>query len=127
MCQWAPTIFSRASMAAAATPRPSPSTARSKFLMLEHGLVHRLASLNAYAGCSPSRHAARDAVPDLPPLRQCRRAGKPEPQPRLDQAATGRDFAMDAQIVEITGLCAHCRAPHQKRPARARRMTPSFP
>lgn len=78
-----------------------------EFLM-EQGLVHRLASLNAYIGCAhmDDEHAAQFLI-----CKKCGTAAELENAPltrALNQAVTERGFTMDSQVVEISGLCPHC-------------------
>ncbi len=80
-----------------------------EFLM-GNGLVHRLASLNAYIGCA---HRGED--PHAAQFLICRRCGitaelKSAALNRaLNQAVTERGFTIDSQLVEIGGICPHCR------------------
>lgn len=79
-----------------------------EFLM-ENGLVHRLASLNAYIGCAhmgEDHHAAQFLI-----CRACGTAAELESAPlkrALTQAVAERGFTIDSQIVEISGFCPHC-------------------
>ncbi len=78
-----------------------------EFLM-EQGLVHRLASLNAYIGCAhmDDEHAAQFLI-----CKKCGTAAELENAPltrALNQAVAERGFTMDSQVVEISGLCPHC-------------------
>ncbi len=79
-----------------------------EFLM-ENGLVHRLASLNAYIGCvhmGEDHHAAQFLI-----CRACGTAAELESAPlkrALTQAVAERGFTIDSQIVEISGFCPHC-------------------
>ena len=81
-----------------------------EFLM-QHGLVHRLASLNAFIGCAhmgEAAHAAQFLI-----CRACGTAAELESAPlkrALDQAVAERGFTIDSQIVEISGVCPHCAA-----------------
>ena len=85
-----------------------------EFLM-ENGLVHRLASLNAFIGCAhlnaesgEGHHAAQFLI-----CRACGTAAELESAPltrALTQAVAERGFTIDSQIVEISGLCPHCAA-----------------
>jgi Fur family transcriptional regulator, zinc uptake regulator len=80
-----------------------------EFLM-ENGLVHRIASLNAYIGCAhmgAEHHAAQFLI-----CRSCGITAELESaslKRALDQAVSERGFAIDSQIVEISGVCPHCR------------------
>lgn len=78
------------------------------FLMAQ-GLVHRLASLNAYVACTRSavRHGAQFLI--------CRRCGAIG---EIDSAAVGRaiteaaaaaEFTVAAPMVEVAGYCRACR------------------
>jgi Fur family zinc uptake transcriptional regulator len=79
-----------------------------EFLM-DQGLVHRIASLNAYIGCAhmeEDSHAAQFLI-----CKNCGTAAELESAPltrALKQAVTERGFTMRSQIVEISGLCPHC-------------------
>ena len=82
-----------------------------EFLM-DQGLVHRIASLNAYIGCAhmddehDDSHAAQFLI-----CKKCGTAAELESAPltrALKQAVAARGFTMGSQIVEISGLCPHC-------------------
>jgi Fur family zinc uptake transcriptional regulator len=79
-----------------------------EFLM-EHHLVHRLASLNAYIGCAhigEDAHAAQFLI-----CKACGMAAELDSAPlkrALTQAVAERGFSIDSQIVEISGVCPHC-------------------
>ena len=82
--------------------------------LIEHGLVHRIASLNAYVGCA---HAGRDHAAQFLICRSCGMAAELDSAPlrkALTRAVADRGFAVDQQIVEINGLCAHCLKPAKK-------------
>ena len=80
--------------------------------LIEQGLVHRLASRNAFVAC-PHDHGAHDPVAFL----ICERCGGVD-----EMSSTGLSSALAAllqrerfephlQILEISGTCAHCRTP----------------
>ena len=79
-----------------------------EFLM-ENGLVHRIASLNAFIGCAhmgEEHHAAQFLI-----CHSCGTTAELESAPlkrALAQAVAERDFTIDSQIVEISGICPHC-------------------
>jgi Fur family zinc uptake transcriptional regulator len=89
--------------------KPAPPTIyRALDFLLENGLVHRIASLNAFIGCvhpgelhqgqfliCKACHAAIEL--ELPAISQAIVAGA---------AAVG--FAVESQTVEVVGLCAGC-------------------
>ena len=80
-----------------------------EFLM-DNGLVHRLASLNAYIGCAhmgDAAHAAQFLI-----CRTCGTTAELESAPlkrALGQAVAERGFTVDSQVVEISGVCPNCR------------------
>lgn len=80
--------------------------------LLENGLVHRLASLNAFIGCAhigKDHHAAQFLI-----CRVCETAAELDSAPltrALTQAVAERGFTIDSQIVEISGFCPHCSPP----------------
>ena len=84
-----------------------------EFLMAE-GLVHRLASRNAFVAC-PHRHAPHDLVAFL----ICEACGGVDElaSPDLGRALSGllksERFEPHLQVLEISGRCGHCRAPAQ--------------
>lgn len=85
-----------------------------EFLM-DNGLIHRLASLNAYIGCA---HLGED--PHAAQFLICRRCGTTAElksaalNRALDQAVTERGFTIDSQLVEIGGICPNCRPNHRR-------------
>jgi len=82
-----------------------------EFLM-DNGLVHRLASLNAFIGCAhmgEDHHAAQFLI-----CRVCGTTAELESAPltrALTQAVNEHGFSVDSQVVEISGVCPHCSAP----------------
>lgn len=86
-----------------------PTVYRALDFLLQHGLVHRLESLNAYVGCSHSAgpHAAQFLL-----CTQCKRVAELD-DPAIGQAlansAAARGFVVSRQTVEVEGLCPTCR------------------
>ncbi len=77
--------------------------------LLEQGLAHRIASLNAFIGCASPEHAHQG---QFLIGRECREAVELD-QSMISQAiaasAAQIGFAVESETVEITGLCARCR------------------
>lgn len=79
------------------------------FLMAQ-GLVHRIASLNAYAGCA---HIGHDHSAQFLICQGCGCAAElesPALRRALAKAVAGRGFTINREIVEISGLCSHCKS-----------------
>jgi Fur family zinc uptake transcriptional regulator len=77
---------------------------------MDQGLVHRIASRNAFIGCAhlgEDYHAAQFLI-----CRVCGTTAELESAPLKRahaQAVAARGFSIDSQIVEINGICPHCR------------------
>ncbi|MBO3276116.1 zinc uptake transcriptional repressor Zur [Pseudomonas schmalbachii] len=85
-----------------------PTVYRALDFLLENGLVHRIASLNAFVGCNNPEHAHEG---QFLICRACHTAIELE-QPAISDAivAGARDvgFAVETQTVEVVGLCSAC-------------------
>jgi Fur family zinc uptake transcriptional regulator len=90
---------------------PAPITVyRALEFLIAHGLVHRIASRNAFLACG-NNHRTGALVAFL----ICERCGAVGEAPgagvgqSLTAAARSAGFTPKTSVVEITGLCAHCR------------------
>lgn len=96
-----------------------PTVYRALDFLQEHGLVHRLATLNAYIGCSELHQ--RDHQPSFFICEQCHNAMEVN-TPRIGQAireiASNHQFSAKGNAVEVMGVCNVCarqeRQPEQK-------------
>ena len=93
-------------------PRPAPITAyRALEFLRENGLVHRIESRNAFIACVHN-HAAGELVVFL----ICERCGAVGEASSLDVTATltaaarAAGFKPKSPVIELTGICTHCRA-----------------
>lgn len=90
-----------------ATP---PTVYRALDFLLAQGLVHRIASLNAFVGCADpaAAHAGQFLI-----CRDCGAAAELH-DPRVDRAisqgAAEVGFLAEGQTVEVNGICPACRA-----------------
>jgi len=87
-----------------------PTVYRALDFLLEQGLVHRIASLNAFIGCSSPehRHQGQFLI-----CRQCHVTIELDSagiRQAIANSADTADFQIEAETVEITGLCAYCQA-----------------
>ena len=87
-----------------------PTVYRALEFLLEHGLVHRIESLNAYVGCNrpgPS-HSGQFLL--------CRKCGDvaelndPEVRAMLGKKAAALGFDLQSQTVELVGFCVNCKS-----------------
>ncbi len=85
-----------------------PTVYRALDFLLAQGLVHRIESLSGYVGCARPEHGHHGQ------FLICRHCGNAEEltdrgvDSALAQAAARADFAVEAQTLELRGLCAIC-------------------
>ena len=84
------------------------SVYRALEFLLQHGLVHRVESLNAYFACPSAGglHAAQFLI-----CRRCRTVAEiksPEIEEAIAAGAQSVGFAVASPVVEIGGLCLNC-------------------
>jgi Fur family zinc uptake transcriptional regulator len=98
--------------AAATGARPAPITVyRALDFLRDNGLVHRIESRNAFVACVGD-HGSGDLVVFL----ICERCGtvgeaaSAAVAAELRQAARKAGFTPKAPVIEISGICSHCRA-----------------
>jgi Fur family zinc uptake transcriptional regulator len=91
--------------------RPAPITVyRALHFLRAQGLVHRIESRNAFVACV-NNHASGDLVVFL----ICERCGEVGEAPattvavNLKSAARAAGFTPKTPVIEIGGVCAHCR------------------
>ena len=96
---------------AKAKPRPAPITVyRALDFLMDNGLVHRIASRNAYLACAHG-HDEHATMAFL----ICERCGlvgevaAASVAESLDESVRATGFAPRVSLVEVTGMCAHCR------------------
>ena len=86
-----------------------PTVYRALEFLLENGLVHRIASLNAFVGCN---HPGEAHQGQFLICRSCQVSIELE-QPAVHQAildgASAVGFQVEGQTVEVVGQCAACR------------------
>jgi Fur family zinc uptake transcriptional regulator len=91
--------------------RLAPITAyRALEFLRTNGLVHRIASRNAFVACVHN-HTAGDLVVFLI-CEGCGVVGEassPQVAATLTSAARGAGFTPKSPVIEITGICSHCR------------------
>jgi Fur family zinc uptake transcriptional regulator len=97
--------------AAASGTRPAPITVyRALDFLRDNGLVHRIESRNAFVACV-NNHASGDLVVFLL-CERCGAVGEAASTAVADQlkaAARAAGFTPKTPVIEITGVCSHCR------------------
>src|SRR5258707_8886186 len=92
-------------------PRPARITAyRALEFLRENGLVHRIESRNAFIACVHT-HAAGDLVVFLI-CEHCGTVGEAssaDVAATLTSAARAAGFTPKSPVIEISGICSHCR------------------
>ncbi|WP_296267211.1 zinc uptake transcriptional repressor Zur [Pseudomonas sp. UBA6562] len=87
-----------------------PTVYRALDFLLENGLVHRIASLNAFIGCTHPEHAHQG---QFLICKGCHVALELE-QASISEAilasAAEVGFSVENQTVEVVGLCGNCRS-----------------
>jgi Fur family transcriptional regulator, zinc uptake regulator len=86
-----------------------PTVYRALDFLLEHGFIHKLASINAYVGCHHPG-GAQHAVPFLI-CDNCQSATELEDADVVDSleaSARALGFMPQAQTLEVHGLCVDC-------------------
>ena len=96
---------------AARGPRPAPITVyRALDFLTAQGLAHRIESRNAFLACI-NNHAS-DAPVIFLICEQCGAVGEAPSAAvtdSLNAAAKSAGFAPKSRVIEITGVCRHCR------------------
>ncbi len=92
-------------------PRPAPITAyRALDFLRENGLVHRIESRNAFIACV-HRHVEDEFVVFMI-CEHCGAVGEAssaDVAATLTSAARSAGFSPKSPVIEITGVCTHCR------------------
>ncbi|KPQ26954.1 MAG: Fur family transcriptional regulator, zinc uptake regulator [Marinobacter excellens HL-55] len=85
-----------------------PTVYRALDFLLQHGLIHRIASLNAFIGCTHAGEHHRGA------FLICRQCGNvlelatPEVSKAVEDAAAAESFLPEDITLEVAGLCPRC-------------------
>lgn len=86
-----------------------PTVYRALEFLLENGLIHRIESLNAFAGCTKP---GREHTWQLLICRACGRVAEisdTELERSIAGAASRAGFTLQRRVIELTGLCSACR------------------
>lgn len=86
-----------------------PTVYRALDFLVEHGLVHRVESLNAFIGCTEPGHAVQQEIFLCKTCGTAIEINDPELGSRIQQDAKALDFAIERQTIEVVGTCRDCR------------------
>ncbi|HKJ05407.1 MAG TPA: Fur family transcriptional regulator [Geopsychrobacteraceae bacterium] len=86
-----------------------PTVYRTLDFLLEHGLVHRLASRTAYFGCSHPGQKHSGQVLICESCNVLAELDNRDIRQEIDSTAASIGFQVREQLVEISGLCPKCR------------------
>ncbi len=94
-------------------PAAPPTVYRALDFLLEQGLIHRLASLNAYIGCSCPEQAHEGVFLICEKCRTTQELHDEREHAsiaQLKQQAGDVGFTASKALIEVTGLCPACQA-----------------
>ncbi|MDX1505099.1 MAG: Fur family transcriptional regulator [Spongiibacter sp.] len=97
------------SLSARSERRSTPPTVyRALDFLLEQGLIHRIASLNAFVGCNDPGHGHSGHFLICKDCNNATELLADGIGTAIQSAARQQDFTIDSQSVEIVGRCKHC-------------------
>ena len=85
-----------------------PTVYRALDFLLQHGLVHRVASLNAYVGCAHPGHPGEGQFLICTQCGVAAELREPSISDAIESVAVTRGFLPHAHTVEISGVCPNC-------------------
>jgi len=90
-----------------------PTVYRSLDFLLQHGLIHRISSLNAFVGCNHPglNHDAQFFICEA--CGQAAELNDPGVESAIERDAERIGFRVEKRTVEVAGVCAHCRGRSQ--------------
>ncbi len=90
------------------SPAP-PTVYRALDFLLEHGLVHRLSSINAFIGCTQPGHPGPGQFLLCTTCGTAAELNDTAIERAIERCAADEGFTSRVHTVEIGGLCSHCR------------------
>lgn len=89
-------------------PAAPPTVYRTLDFLLEHGFIHRLASINAYIPCCHPRAGHQAAFLICQKCQTVQETSASHLMDSLHQVAAAGHFTAQHTIIEISGLCQRC-------------------
>src|SRR5690606_7037653 len=87
-----------------------PTVYRALDFLQENGLVHRIASLNAFIGCAHPRQAHQGQFLICKACHAAIELQQSAISQAIDASAAEVGFSVESQMVEVVGLCGTCRS-----------------
>ncbi len=87
-----------------------PTVYRALDFLLERGLIHRIESLNAFAGCS---HPGESHLVQFLICKSCGMTAELDDRRLADaigRSAADQGFNIQSRVVELSGICAGCQS-----------------
>ncbi len=91
-----------------------PTVYRALDFLLQYGLVHRIASLNAFTGCTHAGESHRGMFLICKQCANVLELEAPRVTDAIDDAARAESFHPEDVTLEVTGLCPLCRGASEK-------------
>lgn len=85
-----------------------PTVYRALDFLQQYGLVHRIASLNAFVGCNHAREHHTGMFLICQGCRNVHELASDDVARAVAGACQARDFVPDETTIEVAGLCARC-------------------
>ena len=89
-----------------------PTVYRSLEFLMQHGLVHRIESLNAYVGCPHPGHSQNNVFLICDECGIVNEVHIAAVNETIAAAAKKSNFRLKQQSVEVHGICSACRVVH---------------
>ncbi|MEC9482834.1 MAG: transcriptional repressor, partial [Halomonas sp.] len=89
-----------------------PTVYRALDFLLEHGLIHRIESLNAFVGCEHPQEPHQAILMICDRCGDIRENENAAVQAALKELTAEEDFTPRSAVIELRGLCHRRRATH---------------
>lgn len=90
-------------------PAQPPTVYRALDFLQEQGLVHRIASINAYMGCAHPGENHKGCFLICENCRTTIEVDQPDINQAIQKCADDHQFFLKESAIELTGLCPNCR------------------
>ncbi|MRI33332.1 Fur family transcriptional regulator [Endozoicomonas sp. OPT23] len=91
-----------------------PTVYRALDFLMEHGLIHRLSSLNAFIGCSHPSEQHNSCFLICEKCHVAQEIEHPSIDASLKDCAQSQGFKIIDSSIELTGLCPNCVGANQE-------------